>query len=323
MEVLSNIAPASNVGSLRIDIRRAFYSSTMKCMVYDIAITTPLKAWRIEHRYKDFCQLHEDLKRSIEKCQLPYLPPKKLWGNMDPAFITRRLKKLDTYLKALVVVEPVVRHDVFHRFIAWNQNINLTPDQVVSADVSPLREAKRDSMGSLYSATSDIYDAAAVAKLLQDQRESITAEMNAAHASRSSSVANGSGVDSNQVGVEIHNNSNKPLDAASIMEEDPADVALLDSLSSSYMSATLLRVQKVTEKHKTNIDDFHNLHKNVAECNTTLVNLQDRWENLARRQSHLNIKLTDFKKVVHQQRSRRNTVIEDEQTVSGDTQQGV
>jgi len=52
--------------------------------------------WEVKRRYKDFLSLHETLVDvGVDKDSLP---PKKLLGNKDPAFLMKRRKELETYL---------------------------------------------------------------------------------------------------------------------------------------------------------------------------------------------------------------------------------
>ncbi|KAJ8975205.1 hypothetical protein NQ317_000203 [Molorchus minor] len=53
------------------------------------------QTWKINRRYNDFCKLHNMLQVS----GIPLdLPPKKLFGNMDPQFISERQQGLQKYL---------------------------------------------------------------------------------------------------------------------------------------------------------------------------------------------------------------------------------
>lgn len=66
----------------------------------------PLKenCWRLQRRYNDFVELHKCL--SVSGIQLP-LPEKKLFGNMHPDFISKRLLALQEYINA-VLMNPIL-----------------------------------------------------------------------------------------------------------------------------------------------------------------------------------------------------------------------
>ena len=66
----------------------------------------PLKdnCWRLLRRYNDFFELHKCL--HISGIQLP-LPEKKLFGNMHPDFIAKRLNELQEYMN-IVLMNPIL-----------------------------------------------------------------------------------------------------------------------------------------------------------------------------------------------------------------------
>lgn len=68
---------------------------------YNIVVNVGPMNWKVRQRYNGFLELHEMLvaDHSVPK---DMLPPKKLIGNKDPAFIEARRKGLEEYLSAIV-----------------------------------------------------------------------------------------------------------------------------------------------------------------------------------------------------------------------------
>ncbi|EDW73904.1 uncharacterized protein Dwil_GK19704 [Drosophila willistoni] len=69
---------------------------------YAIFVRVGKVEWMVERRYRDFSQLNDKLveETSISK---KLLPPKKLVGNRQPAFLEQRREQLETYLQELLV----------------------------------------------------------------------------------------------------------------------------------------------------------------------------------------------------------------------------
>jgi len=64
---------------------------------YLIAVQVDEVSWDVQRRYNDFAALHEQLVE--EGINRDVLPPKKLLGNKDPAFLMKRRKELEIYLQ--------------------------------------------------------------------------------------------------------------------------------------------------------------------------------------------------------------------------------
>lgn len=64
----------------------------------------PLRA----RRFRDFLWLHQQLRLKELACVLPELPPKQVFGRLDNAFVDRRRRMLEDYLKALLRIPAVV-----------------------------------------------------------------------------------------------------------------------------------------------------------------------------------------------------------------------
>ncbi|KAM8713452.1 hypothetical protein ACLKA7_013721 [Drosophila subpalustris] len=69
---------------------------------YDIKVRVGNVEWFVERRYRDFAQLHEKLVEEISISK-KLLPPKKLVGNKQPAFLEQRREQLETYLQELLI----------------------------------------------------------------------------------------------------------------------------------------------------------------------------------------------------------------------------
>lgn len=69
--------------------------------VYIIMVRVGSISWTIPHRYNDFVELHEKLV-SDHGVAKDVLPPKKVIGNRDPAFIEKRRGALEVYLTSVV-----------------------------------------------------------------------------------------------------------------------------------------------------------------------------------------------------------------------------
>jgi len=64
---------------------------------YLIGVQVDDVSWEVQRRYNDFVALHEKL--VDEGIDRDVLPPKKLLGNKDPAFLMKRRKELEIYLR--------------------------------------------------------------------------------------------------------------------------------------------------------------------------------------------------------------------------------
>ncbi|XP_059609143.1 nischarin [Phlebotomus argentipes] len=150
------------------DCRRVNWPGRMSCMVrnpsditlsipnivetdgvtqYEIEVKIGEVSWRVFHRYRDFQELHEKLvsERSVSK---DLLPPKKVIGNRNPAFVEKRKAGLEKYLREVLIylqltmprefVEFLHLHeyDIIHLLHTMAERFYLDGDSVLSGSRS-------------------------------------------------------------------------------------------------------------------------------------------------------------------------------------------
>ncbi|KAJ7336032.1 hypothetical protein OS493_013406 [Desmophyllum pertusum] len=71
-------------------------------------------SWQVVHRYSDFVTLQASLE--VSGIDLP-LPPKKVFGNMDAAFIAERQQGLQNYINFILAHPILMRHISVKRFL--------------------------------------------------------------------------------------------------------------------------------------------------------------------------------------------------------------
>ena len=73
----------------------------------------------VRRRYREFSKLWKDLKPIVEsqgEC-LPSLAPKKLFGQMDQGFVSKRMASLQDALDVLCYLEPAAKSNIFRAFL--------------------------------------------------------------------------------------------------------------------------------------------------------------------------------------------------------------
>jgi len=78
-------------------------------------------------RYTLFAWLHAELRRKELACALPELPPKKLFGNRDQAFVDRRRQMLEDYLRALLMLPAVIQDGMIWAFLDADEATAVVP----------------------------------------------------------------------------------------------------------------------------------------------------------------------------------------------------
>ncbi|CAE7489437.1 atpF2 [Symbiodinium necroappetens] len=85
------------------------------------------KVFTRARRYTMFAWLHAELRRKELACALPELPPKKLFGNRDQAFVDRRRQMLEDYLRALLMLPAVIQDGMIWAFLDADEATAVVP----------------------------------------------------------------------------------------------------------------------------------------------------------------------------------------------------
>lgn len=84
---------------------------------YTLEVSHPAEgSWKFQRRYSALRLFHANLQRNVQ-ISLPGFPPKKMFGNLKPAFVTRRRLELQNYFTELVRIAHVVNSKEFGIFI--------------------------------------------------------------------------------------------------------------------------------------------------------------------------------------------------------------
>eukprot|EP00812_Abedinium_dasypus_P006152 NODE_1775_length_1065_cov_129.229703.p2 GENE.NODE_1775_length_1065_cov_129.229703~~NODE_1775_length_1065_cov_129.229703.p2 ORF type:complete len:243 (+),score=74.09 NODE_1775_length_1065_cov_129.229703:124-852(+) len=90
-------------------------------IIYLIKVTSPEgDTWNIQKRYREIRDLNEQLRKRHRE-GLPTIPAKRLFGNLDPTFIARRMGELQTFFDGILKLEPVPRTPAFVHFLGGPQ----------------------------------------------------------------------------------------------------------------------------------------------------------------------------------------------------------
>lgn len=87
---------------------------------YKICVAVDNVSWYVSHRYNDFYELHNTLvnDNGVSK---DLLPPKKLLGNKDPAFVESRRQGLEKYLQEILCFLKRIMPKTFTDFIHFQK----------------------------------------------------------------------------------------------------------------------------------------------------------------------------------------------------------
>lgn len=100
--------------------------------------------WTINRRYRQIHALHDQL-RGVHGSAMPEIPGKRVFGNMNPAFIQEREAGLQRYFVELVRLEQDVRSPAFAQFLAGSASAtgnSLAPGgHLTAAEVASIRAA--------------------------------------------------------------------------------------------------------------------------------------------------------------------------------------
>ncbi|KAG5684764.1 hypothetical protein PVAND_013977 [Polypedilum vanderplanki] len=100
---LLNVNKVNTLANFQISIPRAVLkkSKTKNYYVYEINLksTSGLDSWTIFKRYRDFYQLHKNLKKQHLQIKVLDFPPKKKIGNLEFDFVEDRRQRLQVYIR--------------------------------------------------------------------------------------------------------------------------------------------------------------------------------------------------------------------------------
>uniref|UniRef100_A0AAG5DIF2 PX domain-containing protein n=1 Tax=Anopheles atroparvus TaxID=41427 RepID=A0AAG5DIF2_ANOAO len=87
---------------------------------YEILVKCGQVMWTVNHRYRDFADLHDRLvaDRGVSKDKLP---PKKVIGNKSPTFLKKRQEALEQYLKEMLIFLKVTMPREFVEFLDFHR----------------------------------------------------------------------------------------------------------------------------------------------------------------------------------------------------------
>ncbi|CAJ1402385.1 unnamed protein product [Effrenium voratum] len=94
---------------------------------YKIEVDDCGRCYSRQRRYTMFAWLHAELRRRELACALPELPPKKILGNRDTAFVERRRQQLEDYLKALLMLPAVIQDGMIWAFLDADEATAVVP----------------------------------------------------------------------------------------------------------------------------------------------------------------------------------------------------
>ncbi|XP_074642748.1 serine/threonine-protein kinase Sgk1-like [Tubulanus polymorphus] len=92
------------------------WEKNKKFTVYKVVVCSGGKTWFIFRRYNEFHHLYEKLKRKYPHANLK-LPGKKLFGNMDPAFIKHRREGLHEFTQKLLSSQELMALPEVRQFL--------------------------------------------------------------------------------------------------------------------------------------------------------------------------------------------------------------
>ncbi|XP_041784192.1 nischarin-like isoform X2 [Anopheles merus] len=87
---------------------------------YEILVKCGQVMWTVNHRYRDFAELHDQLvsERGVSKDKLP---PKKVLGNKSPTFLKKRQEALEQYLREMLIFLKVTMPREFVEFLDFHR----------------------------------------------------------------------------------------------------------------------------------------------------------------------------------------------------------
>jgi len=109
-----------------------------KYTMYKLVIRRGSQCWFVHRRYSEFHRLHEQIRKQVHTFQQK-LPGKRIFGNLDPAFVRGRQLGLDEFAKSLMADQSVCALTEVQEFLqlhhrSSDSDENLTDDSSSSSD---------------------------------------------------------------------------------------------------------------------------------------------------------------------------------------------
>ncbi|CAK9010689.1 unnamed protein product [Durusdinium trenchii] len=125
---------------------------------YIIEVDDCGKVYTRSRRYTMFAWLHAELRHRELACALPELPPKKVLGNRESAFVERRKQMLEDYLKALLMLPAVIQDGMIWAFLDADEATAVVPrflcrpatHQAAEKCLSALKRAVAEKQGEVF-----------------------------------------------------------------------------------------------------------------------------------------------------------------------------
>eukprot|EP00921_Rhytidocystis_pertsovi_P022936 GHVQ01036539.1.p1 GENE.GHVQ01036539.1~~GHVQ01036539.1.p1 ORF type:complete len:250 (+),score=30.52 GHVQ01036539.1:263-1012(+) len=89
----------------------------------------PVKSWFVNKRYREIRELHDHMKLVYPE-HLSWFPAKRLFRNMDSAFVEQRQRDLQKYMTMLLSYEPLCTWRVLREFLNISPPISAQPPTV-------------------------------------------------------------------------------------------------------------------------------------------------------------------------------------------------
>jgi len=108
-------------------------------------------SWTVEHRYNDFYELNQTLKKQLKKISELHFPKKIWFGNLARATVESRRKALEAYLCALMNFRP--RPVDLHGFLEFEEHtktLDRSSGKVTVEDFELLKVVGKGSFGKVF-----------------------------------------------------------------------------------------------------------------------------------------------------------------------------
>mmetsp|Transcript_109885 Transcript_109885/g.319757 ORF Transcript_109885/g.319757 Transcript_109885/m.319757 type:complete len:707 (-) Transcript_109885:1837-3957(-) len=109
---VQQLAPQPGTAAVAVSIGKTSESEDEKgegkFTLFHVAVETSFRAWTVQRRYRQFCELHATLGNDMPQLKLPKLPSKSYFvNNLDARFVQERKASLEAYLKELIKLPDV------------------------------------------------------------------------------------------------------------------------------------------------------------------------------------------------------------------------